>query len=98
MSFIDLRLGEDISVSSLAREVGLSHNHLTRLFRQSTGDTVVAYVRRQRAERAKHLLRHTTLPLKAIATQVNSSDLQSFSALMKKETGQPPRYWRRGEV
>ncbi|RYG63662.1 AraC family transcriptional regulator [bacterium] len=98
MSIIELRLGEDIAITSLAREVGLSHNHLTRLFRQATGSTVVAYVRRQRAERAKHLLQHTTMPLKVIATQVNASDLQSFSALMKKETGRAPSYWRRGEV
>jgi AraC family transcriptional regulator len=97
MSLIELKLGENIAVTALAREVGLSHNHLTRLFRQSTGNTVVAYVRQQRAARAKHLLQHTTMPLKAIAVQVNASDLQSFSALMKKETGKPPSYWRRGE-
>jgi AraC-like DNA-binding protein len=96
MSLIEVRLGEPIAVTSLAREVGLSHNHLTRLFRQATGSTVVAYVRHQRAGRAKHLLQHTTLPLKAIAAQVNAYDLQSFSALMKRETGQAPRYWRRG--
>lgn len=97
MSLIELKLGENIVVTSLAREVGLSHNHLTRLFRQTTGNTVVAYVRQQRAARAKHLLQHTTMPLKAIAVQVNASDLQSFSALIKRETGKPPSYWRRGE-
>ncbi|RYX82874.1 AraC family transcriptional regulator [bacterium] len=94
LHLIESRLSEDISVTALAREVGLSHNHLTRLFRQATGDTVVAYVRHQRAERAKHLLAHTTMPLKVIAAQINSADLQSFSALIKKETGHAPSHWR----
>ncbi|RYG68463.1 AraC family transcriptional regulator [bacterium] len=95
MSLIELRLGEEISITALAREVGLSHNQLTRLFRQATGRTVVAYIRGQRAARAKHLLRHSTLPLKAVAVQIGAADLPSFSVLMKRETGQPPGYWRR---
>ncbi len=95
LSLIELKLGEPISVTGLAREVGISHNHLTRLFHRATGGTVVAYVRRQRAELAKHLLLHTTIPVKVIATQVNAADYQSFSALMKRETGYPPSYWRR---
>lgn len=95
LTLIARRLGEDISVTALAREVGLSRNHLTRLFRQDTGLTVVAYVRQQRARHAQHLLEHTAVPISRIAREVNAPTLQSFSALIKKETGHSPNHWRR---
>jgi AraC-like DNA-binding protein len=67
---IELRLSEPLRVADLARAVDLSHNHLTRLFHEATGKTVVAYLRERRMERATRLLRHTTLPIKQIAAQV----------------------------
>lgn len=95
LTLIDARLGESISVNALAREVAVSRNHLTRLFHQEKGLTVVAYIRQQRARRAQHLLEHTTLSLNFIAEQINAPNLQSFSALVKKETGHAPTHWRR---
>lgn len=92
---IEIGLGEEISVAALAREVGLSHNHLTRLFQAEMGTTVVAYIRRRRAEQARHLLENSTLSLKAIARQIGVGDPRAFNALMKKETGRPPGAWRR---
>lgn len=94
MSIVASRLDEPLSVSRLARESGISHNQLTRLFRAHSGTTVVGYIRRQRVERALHLLRQTSMPMRVIASQVGVPDAQQFSALVKKETGNSPRFWR----
>ncbi len=51
------------TIPEIARAAGISHNHLTRLFRAETGTTVVAYIRRRRLQRAHHLLRATTLSI-----------------------------------
>jgi AraC family transcriptional regulator len=88
---IETRLSESISVENLAAEVGLSHNHLTRLFRAHAGTTVTEYIQTQRAERAAHLLRHTTLPAKAVAAQVGILDLQAFNKLLRRRLGLSPR-------
>jgi len=96
MSLIELRLGQPLSAAALAREVGLSHNQLTRLFRAETGESIVGYIRERRAARAVHLLRNSSLPLKSIGRQINCLDARSFNALMKKETGKPPGAWREG--
>lgn len=91
---IDLRLGEPLSVAALARECGLSHNHLTRLFQKELGTSVIAYIRGRRVERACHLLEQSSLPPKAIAMQVGVPDARQFWALIKRETGKTPKEWQ----
>jgi AraC-like DNA-binding protein len=93
-TLIEGHLGEDLSVEALAREVGISHNQLTRLFRATCGQTVTGYIQTRRAERAAHLLRHTTLPAKAIGAQVGVKDLQALNKLVRRHTGASPRQVR----
>jgi AraC-like DNA-binding protein len=90
-------LGTPLSIASLAEEVGVSHNHLIRLFRATHGSTVQQYVRRQRAERARHLLVHTTLPIKAIAREVGLGTLQQLNKTLRAEFGAAPRELRHSD-
>ncbi|NUT37662.1 MAG: helix-turn-helix domain-containing protein [Hamadaea sp.] len=91
MEFVEARLGEPITVPQIARHADVSHNHLTRLFRAETGMTVVGYLRRRRLARAEHLLRHTTLPIPAVAAAVGIADLQAFNKACRRELGASPR-------
>jgi AraC-like DNA-binding protein len=90
MSFIDLHLGEPSSVGTLARRVGTSQTHLNRLFRAAVGTTAGDYIRRRRLEWARHLLAHTTMPVKAVAYQVGIPDPQHFNKTMRRYFGKPP--------
>ncbi len=87
---IELRLGGPLSVQDLAAEVGISHNHLTRLFHAAVGDTVIGYIRGRRVQRARHLLEHTTLPVKTVAVQVGVEDPRHFSKLIRAHLGLSP--------
>ncbi len=91
LALIEARLNREIVIAKLAREVGLSHNHLTRLCVAHTGQTVIGYVRARRAGRARHLLQRSTLPIKTIAAQVGVPHLGQFNHLMRVQTGQSPR-------
>ncbi|HEX6685254.1 MAG TPA: AraC family transcriptional regulator [Candidatus Limnocylindrales bacterium] len=91
IEFIEARLNEPITVPQVARFADVSHNHLTRLFRAETGDTVVAYLRRRRLARAEHLLRHSTLPIPTVAATVGIPDLQAFNKACHRELGASPR-------
>lgn len=91
ISYIESRLADPLTVPSVARAGGISHNHLARLFRSATGDTVVAYIRRRRLERARHLLRESTLSISAIAASVGIPDLQAFNKACRRELGASPR-------
>jgi len=90
LHIIELRLEEALSVEAIAREVGISHNHLSRLFRASTGDTIIGTIQKRRVDRARHLLGFTTLPVKEIATLVGLPDLQQFNKTVRKVTGMSP--------
>ncbi|WP_199547417.1 helix-turn-helix transcriptional regulator [Streptomyces sp. N35] len=91
VALIEQRLAQPLAVSEIAKEAGVSHNHLTRLFRTATGQTVVAYVRARRMERARHLLRASTLSIPAIAATVGIPDLQAFNKACRRELGASPR-------
>lgn len=96
LAHIEQHLPLPITVPEVAAAVGVSHNHLTRLFRAATGTTVVAHIRRRRLERAGHLLRESTLSIPAIAASVGIPDLQAFNKACRYELGASPRAIRKG--
>ncbi|MFB6721736.1 helix-turn-helix domain-containing protein [Kribbella sp. NPDC056345] len=88
---IEANLGRPLTVAGVARVVGVSHNHLTRLFQAETGSTVIAYIRHRRMARARHLLAASTLSIPAIAASVGIPDLQAFNKACHRELGASPR-------
>lgn len=94
IEYIEADLAAPLTVPAIAKAAGVSHNHLTRLFRSQTGDTVVAHIRRRRLSRALHLLRESTLAIPAIAAAVGIPDLQAFNKACRRELGASPRALR----
>lgn len=88
------RGSEPISIADLARELEVSHNHLTRCFRAQTGQTPIEWTRARRIERACYLLEHTTAPLKSIAAQTGLGDIHSLNKAIRRARGQGPRALR----
>jgi AraC-like DNA-binding protein len=91
VAHIESHLAAPLTVPAIARVVGVSHNHLTRLFRAETGHTVVGYIRRRRMEHARHMLRESTLSIPAVAASVGIPDLQAFNKACRRELGASPR-------
>jgi transcriptional regulator GlxA family with amidase domain len=91
---IELRLGEPLRVAQLASLLNVSHNHLTRLFQENLGTTVAGYIRGRRVERARDLLMHSTVPVKAVAAQVGLPDLHQFNKTVRAVSGMSPRKHR----
>lgn len=96
VEWIELHLTEPLTIGQLAEAMDVSHVHLVRLFRAHTGQTPLAYIHARRARRAEHFLRHTSLPMKAIAQQVGLSDLQQLNKLCRRVFGQAPTGIRSG--
>ncbi|MBB4631673.1 helix-turn-helix domain-containing protein [Sphingosinicella soli] len=84
-----------MTLVSLARLVGLSRRHLSRAFRQSTGQTVHEYVELTRFRRACELLSTTDLHLKEIAWRTGFGNPCSFSTAFRKVGGEAPSAFRR---
>jgi AraC family transcriptional regulator len=92
------RLGEDISLQEVAASVQLSTGHFSTAFRQSSGMAPHAWLRRQRIERAKPLLRDPNLNLTQIAIILGYANQSSFGVAFKRETGLTPTQWQMREV
>lgn len=61
------RYREPLSIKALARDAGVSREHLVRAFARRYGSGPSTYLRTVRVARAKHLLAETPLPAKEIA-------------------------------
>ncbi|UXX96994.1 AraC family transcriptional regulator [Streptomyces sp. AD2-2] len=96
IAYIESHLAAQLAVPDVAHAAGVSHNHLIRLIHAETGTTVVAYIRHRRMERARHLLRESTLSVPAIAAAVGIGDLQAFNKACRRELGASPRAVRAG--
>jgi two-component system response regulator YesN len=84
----------DISLYSTAAHVGISPNHLSTVFAQETGENFIEYLTKVRIERAKLLLKSTTMKSADIANETGFNDPHYFSFIFKKNTGLSPRDFR----
>ncbi len=84
------RLADPLSVPRLAREVGVSQNHLARRFRLRFGMTIPRFLLSRRIERARQLLVATDQPVGAIAAVVGLADAQHFNKQFRRFVGHSP--------
>ena len=68
-------LSRELSLPELASAARLSQYHFLRVFKQAHQVTPVAFLRRQRLERALTLLASTSLPVGEVAARVGMSRL-----------------------
>ena len=88
---------ESLSLSSAAREVNVSTNHLSSIFSQNMQKTFIEYITEKRMEKAKHLLKDTDQSSGKIAMEVGYKDSHYFSFVFKKTQGCSPREYRNGK-
>jgi AraC-like DNA-binding protein len=77
-------------IDELAREAGYSVDHFTRVFRQVTGRTPQAFIVDSRIDRARQLLRESSMTISQIAGVLGYRDVFFFSRQFKRKTGRPP--------
>ncbi|MHC6227431.1 helix-turn-helix domain-containing protein [Pseudomonas sp. X10] len=88
-------LAEGLSVARLAEECSLSRSYFTRAFKRSTGLSPHDWLLKMRVEKAKTLMRDSSLCLSQIGLECGFSDQSHFSRVFLKLTGSAPANWRR---
>ncbi len=84
----------DLSLNTIATLVGLSPSHFSVVFGQVMNQTFRDYLTDVRIQRAKELLRTTTLTINDIAYRVGYSAPHYFSHVFRKVTGATPTEFR----
>ncbi len=95
-AYLVRRLGQPVDVADAAEAVGVSREHLTRLFRRRLGLAPAAWLRRERLHQAELLLRGGSLPIAAIARRCGFATASHFVHAFRARFGITPGRMRAG--
>ena len=97
IQFVHQSTNRHITVSDVARHVGLSRAYLAHKFKESLGVDLSALIRRCKLEESKELLRYTNKPISDISDYLCFSNQSHFQNSFKKQYGLTPQKYRFGE-
>lgn len=92
--FVKQSLDQDISLPLVAQQVYLHPKYLSDLFKRETGQNLSDYVTEQRLDKAKKLLKETTLKITEIAPLCGFANHKYFASLFKQHNGCTPTEFR----
>jgi LacI family transcriptional regulator len=96
--FIREHACEGIKVDDILKEVPMARRSLERRFHDLLGRSIHSEIARLQLDRAKTLLRDTSLTLDQIAEKAGFHHPEYLSAVFKKQLGTTPGKFRKGEA
>lgn len=94
--YIDLHLGEKLSVKILAKETGYSEYYLAQKFKKEMHVNLVEYIKHRRIDRAKLLLRSSDQSIQEIAEFLGFCNSSYFAENFRDIVGCTPATYREG--
>lgn len=94
LQYLDKHIYEDIFVANIAKDVGCSGEHLSRLFKKHCNITLMEYVTKERISIAKDMLMHSNCKVREIALVLRFSSVAHFCNVFREIDGLTPSEWR----
>ncbi len=91
---IETDLSADLSLKTIAKKNNVSSGYFSVIFKKEIGQTLTEFVNQKRVERAKELLKTTSLQIQTIAQHCGILDLHYFCRIFKKAVGKTPSEYR----
>lgn len=99
LAFIEANLAFGISLTDVARHLGVTPRHVSRIFKAKRGVTVGEFVDRRRLEHAQQLLRERPgTGVKDVAAQCGFRDVSYFCRVFRARTGTTPARFGRAKA
>jgi len=95
LEYIDTHLDEDLSVDKLSSVAAFSKFHFHRQFAEFFDINVSRFIQLTRLNRAAHQLAYRNVAVTDVALGCGYENVESFSRVFKKNTGQTPSEFRR---
>ena len=86
--------GRHVSINEVAEALFSSRSKLCATFKAQTGESLGAYIRRRRMERAQDLLADSALTIAQVAERLGYPQQAAFAQAFKQHTGTTPTAWR----
>ncbi len=93
--YIEMHLEEPIALKELADFLGYSEYYLSKKFKSETGSFLKDYIREKRIERAKFLLKNTSLTMQEISARLQFNSQSYFTETFRKAEGITPTEYRK---
>ena len=87
-------MSDEISLNTIAAEVGMSPSYFSSIFSKEMGKTFVEYLTETRMDRAKELLMCSSMKTSEIGYEVGYKDPHYFSYIFKKTQNCTPKEFR----
>lgn len=87
-------MSDEISLNTIAAEVGMSPSYFSSIFSKEMGKTFVEYLTEIRMDRAKELLMCSSMKTSEIGYEVGYKDPHYFSYIFKKTQNYTPKEFR----
>ncbi|PZV13656.1 MAG: DNA-binding response regulator [Leptolyngbya sp.] len=94
LDYVDDHLNQELSLETMASEVGLTTYYFARLFKQSTGKSFHQYVIYQRVEPSKQLLQQSESAIAQIAAECGFANPSPPALHFKRIVGVTPKNFR----
>jgi len=94
LDYIKGAFGGDISITHIAKEVGLNESYLCRLFKKNTNMTITQYIIGRRLSLAKSMLANSSCSVTEISLECGFNDVSYFCRTFTKHEGLTPTAYR----
>ncbi|MBD9462170.1 helix-turn-helix domain-containing protein [Pseudomonas sp. Pdm06] len=95
IQLMEQHLAAPFNLGDLARAIGLSEYHFSRLFKRATGRSPSQYFIQLRMARARQLLIETERSVIDIGLEVGYGSASHFSQVFRREVGVAPSHYRK---
>ena len=95
MDYINSHIYSITALGELSKHFSYDYSYLSKIFTQTTSQSISDYYRFQRLEVARDLIHKNSLKLTQIAEKLNYSSIYSFSKAFKKQYSLSPRDYKK---
>ncbi|MGI6585523.1 MAG: bifunctional transcriptional activator/DNA repair enzyme AdaA [Lutisporaceae bacterium] len=92
---IEANFDKPIDINYISKQLGVSTNHLIRLFKQNSGHTPTHYITKLRVSKSVELLEQADKNIIEIAYMTGFNSLSNFYKHFKEQIGQAPNEYRK---
>ncbi len=93
--FILQNYKRSVSLEEVSSHVGFNASYFSSLFKKESGYNFLEYLSEVRMNKAKELLKETSMSVASVCEAVGYSDLKHFTKSFKKNTGLKPNEYRK---
>ena len=94
-SYISENIYYDLSRETIAEQLKYHPDHLSRVFKKATGETLINYIQNEKIKTAIYLFKETNLSVSQVADRLGYTNFSYFSQLFKQKTGYTVREYKR---